>query len=115
MSGLKITTFISNDGAWGTEKHGQLLAVERPINTEFGEVHYDLIGKAFGCHAERVTDPKELGAAVERAIKADRAAVVDVVTDPDAGRLRKTDPRVQTIAFLDLQAGRKEQYKPEVA
>lgn len=115
LSGLKITTFISNDGAWGTEKHGQMLAVERPLNTEFGDVHYDLIGKAFGCHAERVTDPKELGAVVDRAIKADKAAVIDVVTDPDAGRLRKTDPRVQTIAFLDLQAGRKSQYSPEVA
>jgi len=115
LAGLKITTFISNDGAWGTEKHGQLLAIDRPVNTEFGEVHYDLIGKAFGCHAERVTDPKKLGKAVEAALEADKAAVVDVVTDPDAGRLRKTDPRVQMIAFLDLQSGRKSQFTPDVA
>ena len=115
LGGLKITTFISNDGAWGTEKHGQLQVMERQVNTLFGEVHYDLIGKAFGCHAERVTDPKELGGAIDRALAADRAAVVDVVTDPDAGKLRKDDPRVQTIAFSDLVASRKSQYKAEVA
>jgi acetolactate synthase I/II/III large subunit len=115
LGGLKITTFISNDGAWGTEKHGQLQVMERQVNTLFGEVHYDLIGKAFGCHAERVTDPKERGGAVDRALAADRAAVVDVVTDPDAGKLRKDDPRVQTIAFSDLVASRKSQYKAEVA
>jgi len=115
LAGLKITTFISNDGAWGTEKHGQLQVMDRQVNTLFGDVHYDLIGKAFGCHAERVTDPKELGAAMDRALASDRAAIVDVVTDPDAGKLRKEDPRVQTIAFSDLVASRKSQFKAEVA
>ena len=115
LAGLKITTFISNDGAWGTEKHGQMQAISRQVNTLFGEVHYDLIGKAFGCHAERVTDPAELGAAMDRALKAKQAAVVDVVTDPEAGALRKADPRVQMIAFSDLVASRKSQYKPDVA
>ena len=101
LGGLKITALISNDGAWGTEKHGQLQVMSRPVNTLFGDVHYDLIGKAFGCHAERVTEPKEVGPALDRAIAAKETAVIDVVTDPDAGKLRKEDPRVQTIAFSD--------------
>jgi len=114
LGGLKITTLISNDGAWGTEKHGQLQVMDRPVNTLFGDVHYDLIGKAFGCHAERVTDPKDLGAVLDRAIAAKEAAVIDVVTDADAGKLRKEDPRVQMIAFSDLVASRNSQYKAEV-
>jgi len=114
LGGLKITTLISNDGAWGTEKHGQLQVMDRPVNTLFGDVHYDLIGKAFGCHAERVTDPKDLGAVLDRAIAAKETAVIDVVTDADAGKLRKEDPRVQMIAFSDLVASRNSQYKAEV-
>jgi len=114
LGGLKITTLISNDGAWGTEKHGQLQVMDRQVNTLFGDVHYDLIGKAFGCYAERVTEPKEMGPVLDRAIAAKEAAVIDVVTDPDAGKLRKEDPRVQTIAFSDLVASRNSQYKAEV-
>jgi acetolactate synthase-1/2/3 large subunit len=114
LGGLKITAIISNDGAWGTEKHGQLQVMSRPVNTLFGDVHYDLIGKAFGCHAQRVTEPKEVGPALDRAIAAKETAVIDVVTDPDAGKLRKEDPRVQTIAFSDLGASRNSQYKAAV-
>ncbi|MBM3502910.1 MAG: thiamine pyrophosphate-binding protein [Alphaproteobacteria bacterium] len=114
LAGLKITTFISNDGAWGTEKHGQMKVIERPVNTTFGDVRYDLIGKAFGCHAEQVTKPKDVGPAIERAFKSDKPAVVDVVTDPMAGKLRKDDPRVMTIAFSDLPLSRKSQYTPDV-
>ena len=94
--------------------HGQLQVMNRPVNTLFGDVHYDLIGKAFGCHAERVTEPNEVGPALDRAIAAKETAVIDMVTDPDAGKLRKEDPRVQTIAFSDLVASRNSQYKAEV-
>ena len=114
LGGLKVTAIISNDGAWGTEKHGQLQVMSRPVNTLFGDVHYDMIGKAFGCHVERVTEPNEVGPALDRAIAAKETAVIDIVTDPDAGKLRKEDPRVQTIAFSDLVASRNSQYKAEV-
>ena len=80
----------------------------------FGDVHYDMIGKAFGCHVERVTEPNEVGPALDRAIAAKETAVIDIVTDPDAGKLRKEDPSVQTIAFSDLVASRNSQYKAEV-
>ena len=114
LGGLKVTAIISNDGAWGTEKHGQLQVMSRPVNTLFGDVRYDMIGKAFGCHVERVTEPNEVGPALDRAIAAKETAVIDIVTDPDAGKLRKEDPRVQTIAFSDLVASRNSQYKAEV-
>ena len=41
--------------------------------------------------------------------------MTDVVTDPEAGHVRKTDPRVQTIAFLDLVTSRKSHFTPDVA
>ena len=115
LAGLKIVTVISNDGAWGTEKHGQLLALNRSVNTEFGDVRYDLIAQAFGCESEQVTEPADLGPALERAFAATGPYVVDVVTDPNAGHDRKTDPRLQTIAFDDLARSRKTHYTPSVA
>jgi len=115
LAGLKIITVISNDGAWGTEKHGQLMALKRSVNTEFGDVRYDLIAQAFGCESEQVTEPAHLGPALDRAFGASGPYVIDVVTDPDAGRDRKIDPRLQTIAFEDLARSRKTHYTPSVA
>ncbi|HJN03685.1 MAG TPA: thiamine pyrophosphate-binding protein [Alphaproteobacteria bacterium] len=114
-AGLKFITLISNDGAWGTEKHGQMLAIQRTVNTEFGDVRYDLIARAFGCGAERVREPADLGPALDRAFAARGAYVIDVVTDPEAGRDRKEDPRLQMIAFDDLAQSRKRHYTPAVA
>ncbi len=115
LGGLKINTFISNDGAWGTEKHGQTLALQRHVNVEFGEVHYDMIAKAFGCAAQRITKPSEVGAAIDKSLASKITSVTDVVTDPEAGHVRKTDPRAQTIAFLDLVTSRKSHFTPDVA
>ena len=43
---------IGNDGAWGTELHGQLHAIKRSVNTELGFLRYDFVGQGFGCHGE---------------------------------------------------------------
>lgn len=115
LAGLKIVTLISNDGAWGTERHGQLQALKRSVNTELGDVRYDLIAKGYGAGAERVTEIPGLGPAIERAFAATGPYVIDVVTDPMAGKVRKEDPRVQTIAFEDLAQSRKKHYTPAVA
>lgn len=115
LADLRIITVISNDGAWGTEKHGQWLALRRSINTKFGDVRYDLIAQAFGCESEQVTELGDLGPALDRAFAASGPYVVDVVTDPDAGLERKVDPRLQTIAFEDLARSRKTHYTPSVA
>ena len=115
LAGLKINTFISNDGAWGTEKHGQTLALQRHVNVTFGDVQYDLMAKAFGCLGQRVTQPSEVGAAIDRSLASKVTTVTDIVTDPDAGHVRKTDPRVQMIAFSDLVTSRKSHYTPDVA
>jgi hypothetical protein len=37
------------------------------------------------------------------------------LTDTDAGRIRKTDPRVQTVAFEDLASSLKTHSTPDVA
>ena len=57
-------------------------------------VDYARVARAFGLHAERVDDPAQLAGALDRAMAADRPALVDVaVTRDPAGMLPGADPR----------------------
>ena len=106
LANLDLTTIISNDGAWGTEKHGQMIAISKQINTEFGEVNYSFIGKAFKCKSEQITEPSMVKSLLKKAIEHKGPVILDIVTDPDAGLLRKKDSRVQTVQFSDFENSR---------
>jgi acetolactate synthase I/II/III large subunit len=57
-------------------------------------VDYARVAREFGLHAERVQDPAQLAGALDRAMAADRPALVDVaVTRDPAGMLPGADPR----------------------
>lgn len=115
IAGLKIVCIIANDGAWGTEKNGQLHSAGRNVNCELGQASYELIGQVYGCLGERVDQPDDIKPALKRAFAADRTTIVNVLTDPDAGLERKKDPRLQMITFEDLPKSHKAHYSPEVA
>lgn len=102
LSDLPFTCIISNDGAWGTEKNGHLMHWDHSVNCELGQCDYHLIAQAYGCIGEKVTEAAEVGPAIDRALKADRATVINVLTDPDAGLARKQDRRLQMVTFEDL-------------
>ncbi len=115
LAGLKIVCVIANDGAWGTEKNGQLNAAGRNVNCELGQASYELIGQVFGCLSERVETPSDIKPALQRAFAADQTSIINVLTDPDAGLARKQDPRLQMITFEDLPSSHRAHYSPEVA
>ena len=48
-------------------------------------VHYEEVIKALGGYGELVTDPKDIHDAIQRAIDAPVASVVNVLTDPKIG------------------------------
>jgi acetolactate synthase-1/2/3 large subunit len=110
LAGLKLICVIGNDGAWGTELHGQLKAIHRSINTELGYPHYELVGAGFGCHPEYVAKPAELKAALDRAFAAAGPSVVNVRIDRSAGAQIKSDARAQMIVFDDLASNLKAQH-----
>ena len=115
LAGLKIVCLISNDAGWGTEKHGQIKNMGTHINCELGHCDYHLIGQAYGAHGVRVENPADIAPAIQRALASESTTVINVITDPDAGMVRKTDPRVQTNAFEDLVSSLKTHYAPDVA
>lgn len=61
---------------------------------------------------EKIDDVKP---ALQRALSADRTTVLNVITDPKAGLMRKQDPRLQMITFEDLPASHKAHASPDVA
>lgn len=102
LAGLPLVCIIGNDGAWGTELHGQLGAIGRGVNTELGLLRYELVGIGFGCHGEFVEQPAQLDAALDRAFAYEGPSVVNVVIDRAAGAELKSEPLARMILFDDL-------------
>mgnify|MGYP006267969213 CR=1 FL=1 len=109
-AGLKIVCIIGNDGVWGTEWHGQMKALSRPVNTELGYLDYEKVAEGFGCRGERVTRRSELEAALRRAFAHDGPSVLNVIIDRDAGAAIKSNPLAQMILFDDLATNLKAQH-----
>ena len=52
------------------------------IDQDFSGANYAEIAKGFGCYGERVERPLEIKAALERAFKSGKPAVLDVKVQP---------------------------------
>jgi acetolactate synthase-1/2/3 large subunit len=111
LAGLKLVCVVGNDGAWGTEWHGQLKGIGRTVNTELGYQRYDLVGQGFGCRGELVEHPGQLAGALDRAFAFDGPTVVNAIIDREAGVTQKKDPRAQMILFDDLASNLKAQHE----
>ncbi|MEX2751459.1 MAG: thiamine pyrophosphate-binding protein [Candidatus Freyarchaeota archaeon] len=82
---VPIVIIINNDRQWGMIKGGQKLSFgERYLGMDFTDVRYDLVAQAMGCFGERVTEPSQIRPALERAVKSNKPAVIDVVVDREA-------------------------------
>lgn len=86
--GLDITTVILNDSMWGMIKRGE--AKKSPGSSNFvglhlREVHYEKIVQELGGYGEFVTNPEDVGNAIDRALASGKPACVNVVTDPEIG------------------------------
>jgi acetolactate synthase-1/2/3 large subunit len=79
---LPLVVVVANDRQWGMIKAVQMEAYDsRYIGVDFDDVRYDEVAQAFGCHGERVEDPKEITPALERAVASGKPAVLDVLID----------------------------------
>ncbi|MBL8330776.1 MAG: thiamine pyrophosphate-binding protein [Rubrivivax sp.] len=82
--GAKAVFIVSNNAAWNIERLDQELNYGgRVVGTTLAWSDYAAMARAFGLHAERVTDPARLPGALAEAL--DKApALIDVVTTRDA-------------------------------
>jgi acetolactate synthase-1/2/3 large subunit len=81
--GCKAVFIIANNAAWNIERVDQARNYGgRVSGTTLGDSDYGAMARAFDLHAERVTDPSALDAALERAF-AHAPALVDVAVTRD--------------------------------
>ncbi len=91
---LPVIYLVLCDKQWGMVKLTQSigLGMLRPvigteqqgtINADFEEIAFDKVAEAMGCHGERVSDPADLEAALQRCVESGKPAVVHVDVDPN--------------------------------
>lgn len=82
--GAKAVFIVSNNAAWNIERLDQEMNYGgRVVGTTLAWSDYAAMARAFGLHAERVTDPERLPGAIADAL-ANAPALVDVVVTQDA-------------------------------
>jgi acetolactate synthase-1/2/3 large subunit len=89
--GLNIVVLLGNDAAWGIDKNIQLGLFGKAVITDLAPTRYDLVAEGLGAHGELVERPEELAPALERALKANRPALLNI-------RVRsQISPRAQAV------------------
>jgi len=80
----KAVFIVSNNAAWNIERYDQEVNYGgRVVGTTLQYSDYAMMARAFGLHAERVTDPVQLRPAIEKAL-VNAPALLDVVVTQDA-------------------------------
>jgi acetolactate synthase-1/2/3 large subunit len=87
--GLPVVTVVWNNSSWGPsfDQMPMLRGHVDPFDM-LPDLRYDRMFEAIGCHAEHVAQPDEIRPALERALAAGKAAVVNVLGDARVGHPR---------------------------
>jgi acetolactate synthase-1/2/3 large subunit len=92
---LPVVYLVLCDRQWGMVKLTQQFGIgelratmgiesEGTINADFEEICFDRVAEAMGAHGERVADPADLEAVLQRALDSGRPSVIHVDVDPQA-------------------------------
>ena len=83
---LPMVCVVGNDAAWGQIRlpQVQLFGADKSPGTLLAPTRYDKVVEAFGGYGELVTDPAQIGPALERAVASNTVACVNVMLDPEA-------------------------------
>src|SRR5438309_3048860 len=89
---MPVVAVVGNNGIWGLEKHPMqsLYGYDVAADLQPG-CRYDDVVKALGGAGETVTEPEEVGPALDRALAAGVPYLVNVVTDPSVAYPRSSN------------------------
>ena len=88
---LPVVMVMGNNSAWGLEKGPMQMIYGYDVIADLAHrTRYDEVVKALGGGGETVTDPKEIGPAIDRAFAANAPYLVNVITDVGATYPRNT-------------------------
>jgi len=88
---LPVVMVMGNNSAWGLEKGPMQMLYGYDVVADLApRTAYDEVVKALGGAGETVTDPRQIGAAIDRAFESNVPYLVNVITDVDAAYPRNT-------------------------
>lgn len=82
--GIKLVLVVLNNGVLGMQEDMEVFRYGDRTDTRFEPVDHAAIARACGLHGVRISEPGALRAALQQAMAADRATVLDVIVDPAA-------------------------------
>jgi acetolactate synthase I/II/III large subunit len=81
--GVNVVAIVGNNGIWGLEKHPMQALFGYDVVAELSPgIRYDEVVTALGGHGELVTEPSEIGPALDRAFATSGVSLVNILTDP---------------------------------
>ena len=88
---LPVVMVMGNNGAWGLEKQPMQMLYGYDVAADLApQTRYDEVVRALGGAGEMVTDPRQIGPALDRAFASVVPYLVNVVTDPQIPYPRST-------------------------
>jgi acetolactate synthase-1/2/3 large subunit len=87
---LPVVIVIGNNSGWNLERHPMRFLYGYDVAADLRPTAYDEVVRALGGAGETVTQPQDIGAALDRAFEAGVPYVVNVMTDPDIAYPRST-------------------------
>ena len=88
---LPVVMVMGNNSAWGLEKGPMQMLYGYDVVADLApQTRYDEVVRALGGAGETVTDPRQIGPALDRAFAANAPYLVNVITDVEAAYPRKT-------------------------
>ena len=88
---LPVVIVVGNNGTWGLEQAPMRMMHGYEVLTELTPAtRYDEVVRALGGAGEMVTDPEQIGPALDRAYASGVPYLVNVITDPAAAYPRST-------------------------
>lgn len=82
---LPLTVIVLNNQVLGAQAHAEMAVFgQTTTGVDFRPVHHAAIAQAVGASGARVTDPDQLAAALEDALRTAAVTLLDVVVDPDS-------------------------------
>ena len=76
---LAVVGIMGNDSAWGIDRQIQVSVFGKPVATDLLPSRYDQVVRGLGGYGELVENPEELPSAIERALKLERPALLNVM------------------------------------
>jgi acetolactate synthase I/II/III large subunit len=87
---VPVTMIVGNNSGWGLERHPMRFLYGYDVVADLPALGYDDVVRALGGAGETVTDPQDIGAALDRARAYRGPYLVNVLTDPEIAYPRST-------------------------